>query len=164
MAMLPKHIVDKIMLCVSHPIADDLYYIFEECNFVSGFRCDECRTEGWLCMCAYRNSWIGKTEKLYICKKPSYKMEKILEMKLVLRWLLSKSDVFLYLHARLTETTLEERLDIVYYEKKKLEEQYPIYFHCNKELISNCTVMLLRQNTKSFRLRDYEDLYDSFDH
>ena len=162
MTMLPKHIVDNIMLYVSHPVADMLSYRFEECDFIRSFRCDECRAEGWLCWCAYKHSYVTKIEKLYICKKPSYKMEKILEMKMVMNWLLSKSDIFTYMYARLTETTLQERLDMVCDEKRQLQKQYPIYFHCNKDLISNCIVMLLRRMT--FKLRDWEDLYDQFDH
>ena len=162
MEMLPPELVNNIILYVSHPVADMLSYRFEECDFIQSFRCDECRAEGWLCWCAYKHSYVGKIEKLYICKKPSYKMEKILEMKMVMNWLLSKSDAFTYMYARLTETTLEERVDIVCHEKNQLQEQYPMYFHCNKELISKCTVMLLRQ--MKFKLRDWEDLYDQFDH
>ena len=113
------------------------------------------------CVCAYMHTWISKTEQLYLVRMTNYKMEKILEMKLVMNWLLSKSDILLYIKSKLTETTLQERLDIVSCERRQLQQQYPIYFHCNKNLITNCLVMLLRQ--KKFNLKDYEDLYDTFD-
>ena len=46
--------------------------------------------------------------------------------------------------------------------RRDLEMEYPTYFHCNKNLRPNCFVMLLRQ--MKFKLKDWEDLYDQFDH
>ena len=160
--MLPKHIVDKIMLYVSHPVADILSNNFEEYDYISNYNCDECRIEGWRCMCWEREfPSTSKIEKFYLVKDRSYKLEKILEMKMVMNWLLSKSITLHYLNAGLNELTQEERMDTVSAEWKKLEKQYPVYCHCNKDIMKNCFVMLLRR--MRVKLKNYEDLYDQFD-
>ena len=43
---------------------------------------------------------------------------------------------------------------------KKLKESYPMFYHCNKDIIMNCLVILIR-NIK-LELYEYDDLYDQF--
>ena len=88
--MLPEHIVSKIMSYVSHPVADHMSHILEECNLIRDYKCEECVDNEWLCRCAYKCPLVSDVGKLCLIDPPSYKMEKILELKVVMNWVVSK--------------------------------------------------------------------------
>ena len=80
--MLPEHIINKIMSYVSHPVADIFSSKFDEWEYTRCAECPECRRGGeGPCTCPTFHA--SEIESLYLVSPPSYKMEKILEMKLI---------------------------------------------------------------------------------
>ena len=89
MTMLPEHIINKIMLYVTHhPVAmsyksnHDIYDKMsnEKCFWRGYCACDKC----------HNMMSVSQAELLYIVNKPSYKLEKILETKVIMNWVVDK--------------------------------------------------------------------------
>ena len=129
MEELPLDIVNKIMLYVTHhPVAmsytstHNLYDKMsnEKCFWRGYCACDNCR----------HMLSVSKAELLYIIKKPSYKLEKVLEMKVIMNWVVKKVG---YHHVN-PDLSMEKR--IIYHrwlwgelqKKKKKKRSYVLSF------------------------------------
>ena len=89
MTSLPEHIVSKIMSYVSHPVADIFSSKFDEWEYARCYECPECRNGGeGPCTCPVFHA--SEIESLYLVSPPSYKMEKMLEAKVIMNWVVSK--------------------------------------------------------------------------
>ena len=92
--MLPEHISNKIMLYASHPIADMYKKHQEDEDFYDRLLNHHCECEGH-CDCDENNlKWVSKPELLYILKnwykQPNHKLEKVLETKVIMKWVVKK--------------------------------------------------------------------------
>ena len=93
MVALPEHIVSKIMRYVSHPIADLLLAKFDEYEYARCAECPACRSGGeGPCTCPALNT--SKAELLYLVTKPSYKLKKVLETKVIMNYLESQMGIY----------------------------------------------------------------------
>ena len=147
MEELPLDVVRKIMRYVSHPVADLVLSKFDEYEYARCVECDQCRSGGEdPCTCPVLNT--SKAEDLYLVTDPSYKLEKILELKVIMNWLERNMD---------TTDRKPKNLDI---EWRGLQEWYPTFCHCNKDIIYICFNMLIRN--VELDLNKYEQLYDQF--
>ena len=87
--MLPEHIINKIMLYVTHHPAAMSYT--SNHNVYDKMSNEKCFWRGY-CACdnCHHMLSVSKAELLYIIKKPSYKLEKIFETKVIMSWVVSK--------------------------------------------------------------------------
>ena len=109
MVALPEHIVSKIMRYVSHPVADIFLAKFDEYEYARCVECDECKSGGeGPCTCPVL--YTSKIESLYLVTQPSYKLEKILELKVIMNYL--ESQMGLCSEARLLRDQ-QQRLEYV---------------------------------------------------
>ena len=156
MEEFPLDVVRKIMRYVSHPVADLLLSKFDEYEYARCVECDQCRSGGEdPCTCPVLNT--SKAEDLYLVTDPSYKLEKILELKVVMNQL--ESQMGIYSEAKLLRGQ-QQRLEYVTGKFRELQQYHPMFYHCNKDLIMNCLVALIRNIKLEFL--SYEDLYDQF--
>ena len=100
---------------------------------------------------------VSKAELLYIITKPSYKLEKILELKAIMNY--PENQMGPCSETRLLRDQ-QQRLEYVTRKFGELQQYHPMFYHCNKDIIMNCLVILIR-NTK-LELYDYDDLYEQF--
>ena len=100
---------------------------------------------------------ISEAELLYVLTKPNHKLEKMLELKVVMNQL--ESQMGIYSEAKLLRGQ-QQRLEYVTGKFRELQQYHPMFYHCNKDLIMNCLVALIR-NIK-LELWNYDDLYDQF--
>ena len=153
MVALPEHIVTKIMLYVTHhPVAlmyDSNRKVYDQ------IQNEKCSWRGY-CACGncHHMRSVSKAELLYLVTKPSYKLEKILETKVIMNWLLDKTDAD---GIKLLKSQ-EDRIVQVRYIRTNLKEHHPVFFHCNQDVISKCMVMRIRK--MDLELYKYDDLYD----
>ena len=140
--MLPENIVDKIMLYVTHHPVAMMYRTRREAeegdmDCIINYKCDECLGEHSICICG-GDEWrfYSKAELLYNIKsyrqRPSHKLEKMLETKVIMNWLERNMD---------TTDRKPKNLDI---EWQGLQEWFPTFCHCNKDIIYICFNMLIR--------------------
>ena len=80
-----------------------------------------------------------------------------LELKVVMNQL--ESQMGIYSEAKLFRGQ-QQRLEYVTGKFRELQQYHPMFYHCNKDLIMNCLVALIR-NIK-LELWNYDDLYDQF--
>ena len=93
MTMLPEHIINKIMLYVTHhPDA----MVYNSNRDKHGIISNEVGS-------------ISEVELLYVLTKPNHKLEKILETKSVMNWLLTKTNVGYITYAE----SLDEKLNML---------------------------------------------------
>ena len=81
----------------------------------------------------------------------NHKLEKVLETKVIMNQIKSKID---------TCNADESIFTYMNNQSSKLKESYPMFFHCNKDIIIKCLVMLLRGI--EIDLNNYETFYDKF--
>jgi hypothetical protein len=156
MEEFPLDVVRKIMRYVSHPVADLLLSKFDEYEYARCVECDQCRSGGEdPCTCPVLNT--SKAEDLYLVTDPSYKLEKILELKVVMNQL--ESQMGIYSCAKLLHNQ-NQRLDYVNRRTPEIKQYHPVFWHCNQDLITTCLVMIIRNI--NFELGNYDDLYDQF--
>ena len=161
MTMLPEHIINKIMLYVSHPIADMYKKHQEDEDFYDRLLNHHCECDGH-CGCDENNlQWVSKPELLYILKnwnkQPNHKLEKILELKVVMNYL--ENQMGLYSYGKLLSNQ-NQRIEYITRKLPEIQQYHPMFYHCNKDLISNCLVIIIR-NLK-LELHNYDYLYDQF--
>ena len=100
---------------------------------------------------------VSKAELLYIIKKPSYNLEKILELKVVMNYLETQMGLYSYGKLLCGQT---QRLEYITRKFPEIQQYHPMFYHCNKDLIKTCLVMIMR-NYK-FELYNCDELYDQF--
>ena len=100
---------------------------------------------------------VSKAELLYIVNKPSYQLEKMLELKVVMNYL--ENQMGLYSFGKLLSNQ-DQRIAYITRKFPETQQYHPMFYHCNKDLIKTCLVMIMR-NYK-FELNDYDELYDQF--
>ena len=160
---LPEHIVSKIMLYVIHPIAYMYREYDDEWDHIINYHCDEYLGQDYVkCVCGNDDfPSTNKVVRLYICtnlwSQPNHKLEKMLELKVVMNQL--ESQMGIYSEAKLLRGQ-QQRLEYVTGKFRELQQYHPMFYHCNKDLIMNCLVALIR-NIK-LELWNYDDLYDQF--
>ena len=155
MVALPEHIVSKIMLYVTHhPVAmmynanRNVYgqIANEKCSWRGYCACDEC----------HHMRSVSKAELLYLVTKPSNKLEKILELKVIMNWVIKKVGS----HDVNPDLSTEKRIIYHRWLWQELQKSDPMFCHCNKDLNYNCLVIMIRNI--NFELCNYDDLYDQF--
>ena len=152
--MLLEHIVSKIMSYVSHTVADIFSSKFDEWEYTRCAECAECRRGGeGPCTCPMFHA--SEIESLYLVSEPSYKLEKILELKVVMNYL--ETQMGLYSYGKLLSNQ-NQRIEYIARKFPEIQQYHPMFYHCNKDLIKTCLVMIIR-NAK-LDLNNYEELYD----
>ena len=159
MTMLPEHIVNKIMLYVSHPIADiyrrQIRGAYEDiknnsCYCEGGCDCDEGILE-----------WISKATSLFNIQHryndANHKLEKMIELKVVMNYL--ETQMGLYSYGKLLSGQ-NQRIEYITRKFPEIQQYHPMFYHCNKDIIKTCLVMIIR-NAK-LDLNNYEELFDQF--
>ena len=152
--MLPEHIINKIMLYVSHPIADMYWKHDNDFDWILNYKCcceGHCECNEW------HKELVGKAALLYLCKQNNHKLEKMLELKVVMNYL--ETQMGLYSYGKLLSNQ-NQRLEYITRKFPEIKQYHPMFYHCNQDLIQICLVMIIR-NVK-FELINYEELYDQF--
>ena len=81
----------------------------------------------------------------------SDRLEKMLEIKVMMNWLKRNIDI------------TPKRAKDWHIELTNLQEYFPIFCHCNKDLIEICITMLISHaSNESFNLITYDELYQEF--
>ena len=144
------------MSYVSHPVADIFSSKFDEWEYARCYECPECRNGGeGPCTCPVFHA--SEIELLYLVSQPSYKLEKILELKVVMNYL--EIQMGLHSYGKLLSNQ-NQRIEYITRKLPEIKQYHPMFYHCNKDLIYNCLVIIIR-NLK-LELHNYYDLYDQF--
>ena len=116
--------------------------------------CTSCRQHEDQCSCHPVPSRVvctSKAEDLYLIHGTNYKLEKMLEIKVMMNWLKRNVD---------TTPKRPKEWDI---ERMCLQEYYPMFYHCNRDLIHICLTMLCAHSRNAnFNLTSYDDLYHEY--
>ena len=146
------------MLYVSHPLAD-MYREYDDLfDHILNYTCcceGHCKCDEW------HLEFVSKAVLLYNIKgwykHPNHKLEKMLELKVVMNYL--ETQMGLYSYGKLLSSQ-NQRLEYITRKFPEIQQYHPIFYHCNQDLINTCLVMIIR-NAK-FELNNYEELYDQF--
>jgi hypothetical protein len=153
--LLPEELIYKTLLyCISHPIVDMLDEYNDLFDWVLNYRCDLTgRTDCDDKKLQFVSQAVLLYKLKYYNRDGNHKLQTTIETKVIMNQIKNKiptnvsgtqSQRFIYLSNKLGE----------------LKEQHPVFFHCNKEIVLICFVMLIR-NIK-VDLNKYDDLYEQF--
>ena len=81
----------------------------------------------------------------------------MLELKVVMNYL--ENQMGLYSYGKLLSNQ-NQRIEYITRKLPEIQQYHPMFYHCNKDLIYNCLVIVIR--TLKLELHNYDDLYDQF--
>ena len=152
MAPLPKEIVRHIMryLTTAEIISSRIDLLDDTMIGI----CTSCRQHEDQCACHPVPSRVVRTSKaedVYFILRTCDRLVKMLDIKVMMNWLKRNIDI---------TPKRPKEWDI---ELTNLQEWFPIFCHCNKDLIHICLTMLCSHTRNaSFNLITYDDLYQEF--